>query len=218
MKNFDEASYHDDFLCLSLSLVCGLESINGKLSVLNSLITKYIDHHVSLRRVGKLSVITISFLGNYSHLYLQPSCKDLGVILDSHLSFNDHIDYLSPSLLSKLRQINRVLHLFTKDVLSVILDSLAFCKLLYCSTVWLGTTQANIRKLHLLQNTQSMTISHHPSMKLVGFPQMKCYSSDVTMVCKCLHGLAPNYLETKLVKRFSTHCYTTQKTDRPTDR
>ena len=145
-----------------------------------------------------------------SHLYLRPSCKDLDVILDSHLSFNDHIDYLSPSLLGKLRQINRVLHLFTKDVLLVILDFFVFCKLFYCSTVWLGTTQANIRKLHLLQNTQSMAISHHPSMKLVGFPQMKCYSSDVNMVCKCLHGLAPNYLETKLVKRFYTHCYTTQ--------
>ena len=50
-----------------------------------------------------------------------PSCKDSGEILDSHLSFNEHIDYLSSSLLGKLCQINRVRHLFTKAVLSVIL-------------------------------------------------------------------------------------------------
>ena len=63
MDNSYEAPYQHDFLCLSLSLVCGLESIDDKLSVLNSLITKFVDHHASLRRVGKLSVITISFLG-----------------------------------------------------------------------------------------------------------------------------------------------------------
>ena len=50
-----------------------------------------------------------------------PSCKDSGEILDSHLSFNEHTDYLSSSLLGKLCQINRVRHLFTKAVLSVIL-------------------------------------------------------------------------------------------------
>ena len=50
-----------------------------------------------------------------------PSCKDSGEILDSHLSFNEHMDYLSSSLLGKLCQINRVRHLFTKAVLSVIL-------------------------------------------------------------------------------------------------
>ena len=71
---------------------------------------------------------------------------------DSHLSFNDHIDYLSSSLLGKLCQMSRVGHLFTKDVLLFILNSLVFCKLFYYSTVWSGATQQNIRKLKLLQN------------------------------------------------------------------
>ena len=46
--NFDKVAYQHDFLCFSLSLVCGLESINDKLSVLNSLITECIDHLASL--------------------------------------------------------------------------------------------------------------------------------------------------------------------------
>ena len=50
--------------------------------------------------VGRLRGITISFLGK--ELSPSPSCKDLGVIFDSNLSFNDHIDYLSSSLLGKL--------------------------------------------------------------------------------------------------------------------
>ena len=100
--------------------------------------------------VGRLSGITISFLGK--ELSPSPSCKDLGVIFDSHLSFNDHIDYLSSSLLG-LCQINRVGHLFTKDVLLVILNSLVFCKLFYCSAVWSGATQQNIRKLQIYYRT-----------------------------------------------------------------
>ena len=100
--------------------------------------------------VGRLSGITISFLGK--ELSPSPSCKDLGVIFDSHLSFNDHIDYLSSSLLGKLCQMNRVGQLFTEDVLSFILNCLVFCKLFYYSTVWSGATQQNIRKLQLLQN------------------------------------------------------------------
>ena len=77
---------------------------------------------------------------------------DLGIIFDRYLSLKEHIDYLSSSLLEKLCQINRVRHLFTKDVLTVILNSLVFSKLFYCSTVWSGTSQQNICTLQLLQN------------------------------------------------------------------
>ena len=49
--NFDKVAYQHDFLCLSLSLVCDLESINDKLSVLNSLITECIDHLASFLSV-----------------------------------------------------------------------------------------------------------------------------------------------------------------------
>ena len=49
--NFGKVAYQHDFLCLSLSLVCGLESINDKLSVLNSLITECIDNLASLLSV-----------------------------------------------------------------------------------------------------------------------------------------------------------------------
>ena len=52
------------------------------------------------------------------------ACKDLGLTLDSHLSFNNHISTLTSSLLSSLCQINRVKHLFTEDTLPII-NSLA---------------------------------------------------------------------------------------------
>ena len=170
--------------------------------------------------VGRLNNITIPFLGN--DLSPSSSCKDLGVVFDSSLSFNDHIEYLSSSLLGKLCQVNRVRHLFTKDVLLVILNSLVFSKLFYCSTVWSGTSQQNIYKLQLLQNFAARILTGKrkydhisPTLKELGWLPIKDMLKlrDVTMVYKCLHGLAPDYLGSKLIKRSTIHDYNTRKKD-----
>ena len=107
--------------------------------------------------LARLEDVTISLLGK--ELSPIPSGMDIGIIFDRYLLFNEHIDYLSSSLLGKLSQINRVCHLFTKDVLTVILNSLVFSKLFYCSTVWMGTSQHNICKLQLLQNFAARIIT-----------------------------------------------------------
>ena len=49
------------------------------------------------------------------------SVKDLRVTLDSHLKYDTHISELVSSCLSKLCQINRVLHLLHRETLSLIL-------------------------------------------------------------------------------------------------
>ena len=51
-----------------------------------------------------------------------------------------------------LCQISRARHLFTKPVLSTILNSLIFSKRFECSTVWAGTSKQNLQKLQLVQN------------------------------------------------------------------
>ena len=50
---------------------------------------------------GRVSDIAIPFLGK--ELSPSNSCKDLGIVFDKQLSFNDHTDYsLTSSLLGKL--------------------------------------------------------------------------------------------------------------------
>ena len=68
------------------------------------------------------SNITVPFLGQ--DLVPVTSVKDLGVTLDSNLTFNGHITSLTSFLLSTLVQINRVRHLVSKDALYIILNSL----------------------------------------------------------------------------------------------
>ena len=100
--------------------------------------------------LSKVSHIRVPFLDQ--ELTPVSSVKDLGITLDSYLNFNDRVNTLTSSLLSMLCQISRVRNLFTKPVLSTILNSLIFSKLFYCSTVWADTSKENLHKLQLVQN------------------------------------------------------------------
>ena len=81
-----------------------------------------------------------------------PSAKDLGLFVDSTLSFDEHITIIVSSCIANLVQINRVKHLFDVKTLENVINALVFCKLFYCSTVWSGTSKKNVKKLQCVLN------------------------------------------------------------------
>ena len=170
--------------------------------------------------LSKVSDIRVPFLDQ--ELTPASSVKDLGITLDSFLNFNDHGNTITSSLLSMLCQISRVRHLFTKPVLSTILNSLIFSRLFYSSTVWAGTSKQNLQKLQLVQNlpagvlTDTKKFDHiSPVLRELGWPSIKdqLLVRDTTQVYKIVNGLAPLYLSSKLSKRSDTHHYNTRKRD-----
>ena len=75
--------------------------------------------------------------------------KDLGVILDSHLTYDEHIIKTASTCMSRLGKINRVKHALDKSsTLLLSINSLVFSKLFYCS----NTSKCNINKLQAVQN------------------------------------------------------------------
>jgi hypothetical protein len=81
--------------------------------------------------INELDVnISISFMGKI----LEPVdfAKDLGLLMDSHLSYDKHISNLVLSCLYKLCQINRVKNNFDKGTLTMIITSLVISKLFHC--------------------------------------------------------------------------------------
>ena len=64
------------------------------------------------------------------------TAKDLVVIMDPNLTFSNHVLETVSSCMSRLAQINRVKHSFDKQSLIIIINSLVFSKLFYCSCVW----------------------------------------------------------------------------------
>ena len=73
----------------------------------------------------------LSFLGKQITPVI--SGKDLGVIVDSHLTYDNHINATVSSCISKLCQINRVKDCFEKVTLWLIISALILSKLYYCS-------------------------------------------------------------------------------------
>ena len=164
--------------------------------------------------VSKLPDVTVSFLGQ--KLCPVSSAKDLGVTLDSGLTFNNHISSLSSSSLSSLCQISRVRHLFSKEVLYIMINSVVCSKLCYCSAVWAVTYKQNIHKLKLMQNFAARILTDTgkydhitPALKALGWLTIEeqLWLREVTMMYKCVNNLVPTYISCKIGKRSNAHAY-----------
>lgn len=86
----------------------------------------------NLQMLSKLQDFRLTLLGK--ELLPVDSVKDLDVVFDIKLSFNDHTTKTVSSCKSTLGQIIRV-------------NSLVCSRLCYCSNVWSNTPASNIRKL-----------------------------------------------------------------------
>jgi len=78
--------------------------------------------------------------------------KDLGLYVDYHLNFNEHITKTASDCMLKLMRVDMIKHLLDQKTLICLINAFNFCKLFYCSTVWSSMSKKNIRKLQLVQN------------------------------------------------------------------
>jgi len=163
---------------------------------------------------------SLSFLGK--PITPSKSVKDLGVILDPQLSYDDHIANVTSSCTATLCQINRVKNSFDRKTLSLIINSLVMSKLLYCSTVWSNTSDKNIKKLQQVQNfackiiTNSRKYDHvTPLLQELNWMTVKQHLQyrDAVMAFKCYNNLTPYYLTSKLRRRSDIHNRRTRNCD-----
>ena len=144
------------------------------------------------------------------------------MILDRSLSFNEHITTLVSNLMGKLCMICIIKHLLDQSTLFIVINSLVFTKLFYCSSVWSGTSKANIAKLQLVQNFAARLLSGKKKFDHIT-PTLKhlkllpvydlLYIRDAVQMYKCMNGLAPSYLSELFCKRSSVHSYNTRNSD-----
>ena len=114
--------------------------------------------------------------------------------------------------MSTLGLINRVKHVFKKELLVMIINALVFGKLYYCSSVWSSTTDTNIKKLQCVQNFAARIISNTrkydhitPVLKSLKWTPVKTnlYFRDAVLAFKCITGMVPEYLSDKVRTRGS---------------
>ena len=126
------------------------------------------------------------------------SAKDLGVFLDPHLTYDHHISCVVSSCFAKLCQINRVKRSFDRETLELLITSLVFSKMLYCSSVWSNTTLQNINRLQSIQNFASKIITNSrkfdhvtPLLRELNWLPVKeqLFYRDSVLTFKCQNGV-----------------------------
>lgn len=78
--------------------------------------------------------------------------KLLGILIDSKLSWDKHIQRVVSKMGSSLSVIKRCSEYLTKQTIPVVIQTLVLSHLDYCSVVWSNTSLSNIKKLQLVQN------------------------------------------------------------------
>ena len=118
-----------------------------------------------------------------------------------------------------LFQINRVKHLLDRTTLLLVIHSLVFSRLFYCSSVWSNTSKENVKKLQLVQNFAARIVvglrkyDHvTPALKELKWLNItdQLYFRDAVLVFKSLHHLTPYYLSEKFKRNSEMHSRVTR--------
>jgi len=164
----------------------------------------------SRRMALKVPEFKLSLLGK--EIIPVQTVKDLGVIFDPTLSFDNHISATVSPCMSKLSQLSRIRFVFNKELLETIINALVFSKLYYCSLVWSSISACNVHKLQYVQNFAARIICNvrkydHISSTLRNLRWLpvktNLYYRDATLTFKCMAGQAPEYLTSEFVARGS---------------
>ena len=139
-------------------------------------------------------------ISSWKDLALASSVKDLGVVLDPQLTFDDHVLKTTSSCMSSLAQISWVKHVLDRNQLVTVINALVFRKLMYCSTVWSNTSNKNIYRLQSVQNFATCIIRGTGKFDLITpalrdlcwFPvKQKLFFHDAVMAFKSESMRAP---------------------------
>ena len=90
----------------------------------------------------------------FNDITLVPSqkVKNLGVIMDSNMTFSAHIDELHKKVIGTLLYLNRVCDRFQPDCRIMVVQSLVLSVLNYCLRIWGSTNKTQLERVQKLQN------------------------------------------------------------------
>ena len=80
--------------------------------------------------------------------------KFLGVLIDQHLSWKPHIDFVSKKISKSVEIIAKTLFYLSSQTLMTLYYSLVYPFLTYCNVAWSSTYCSNLNWINLLQSVQ----------------------------------------------------------------
>ena len=80
--------------------------------------------------------------------------KFLGVLIDQHLSWKPHIDFVSKKISKSVGIIVKAHFYLSSQTLMILYYSLVYPFLTYCNVAWSSTYCSNLNCIYLLQSVQ----------------------------------------------------------------
>ena len=129
--------------------------------------------------------------------------KSLGVIIDEHLSWSNHIDALSKKISSAIGALKRVRPFISEHTVLQIYQALILPHFDYCRSVWGDCNLTFSDKLQKLQNRAARAITRSSYDTSVSFLLNRLNLDDLitrrqklkpTLMFKTINGLNPEYL------------------------
>ena len=136
-----------------------------------------------------------------------PTVKSLGVYLDSTLSMQPHISYLTKTCFYHLRRVAAIQRYLTQEACKKLVISLLLSRLDYCNSLLAGLSASSLQGLQRVQNCAARLVlkkkkSEHINpllQSLHWLPINNRISYKLASLCyKCLNNPAPEYLRSCL--------------------
>ncbi len=139
--------------------------------------------------------------------------KNLGVVLDSNLSFENHISHVTKTALSHLRNIAKLRNMLSFSDAEKLVHAFMTSRLDYCNALLGGCPASSINKLQIVQNAAARVLTRSRKYFILLHFYSLCTGYLLSFVSvtkyyylpKALNGLAPAYI-TNLLSRYNPTC------------
>ena len=142
-----------------------------------------------------------------------PSVRNLGIIMDSTLSFRSHINHVTKISFFHLRNIARLRPTLSSSAAERLIHAFITSRLDYCNSILYGLPSTILQKLQYVQNSAARLLTHTRSREhitpilrqLHWLPiQQRIHFKILLTTYKALHNLAPSYLTDLLLRHSPT--------------
>ena len=154
------------------------------------------------------SIKSISVAG--SPIKLQSSIKNLGVYLDSRMSFDKQVSETCKASYFHIRALRHIRSSLTTEACKTVAAAIVGSRLDYCNSLLAGTSVSNLARLQLVQNTLARVVAQKPRFCLITPVLADLHWLSIrhrinfkiaTIAFKVLHFQQPSYLAA-LVPRY----------------
>uniref|UniRef100_A0A672HD57 Reverse transcriptase domain-containing protein n=1 Tax=Salarias fasciatus TaxID=181472 RepID=A0A672HD57_SALFA len=138
--------------------------------------------------------------------------RNLGVIFDPHLSFEQHIQNLCKISLFHLKNISKLRPSLSPSDAEKLVHAFVSSRMDYCNALLVGIPAKSLQKLQHIQNTAARILTRTPKHEhitpvlrdLHWLPvHQRIHYKVCLLAYQCIHGHAPDYL-TELLTPYST--------------